>query len=72
MLQKRIPVANQYVTEKNSLRLQKEVDLKVLIDNSKLNENEEKLSKVNVRSFDKQMEWIQLKLKTLKTKIRKK
>ena len=72
MLQKRIPVANQYVTEKNSLRLQKEVDLKVLIDTSKLNENEEKLSKVNVRSFDKQMEWIQLKLKTLKTKIRKK
>ena len=71
MLQKRIPVANQYVTEKNSLRLQKE-DLKVLIDTSKLNENEEKLSKVNVRSFDKQMEWIQLKLKTLKTKIRKK
>ena len=72
MLQKRIPVANQYVTEKNSLRLQKEVDLKVLIDTSKLNENEEKLSKVNVRSFDKQMEWIQLKLKTLKTKIREK
>ena len=72
MLQKRIPVANQYVTEKNSLRLQKEVDLKVLIDTSKLNENEEKLSKVNVRSFDKQMEWMQLKLKTLKTKIRKK
>ena len=72
MLQKRIPVANQYVTEKNSLRLQKEVDLKVLIDTSKLNENEEKLSKVNVRSFDKQMEWIKLKLKNLKTKIRKK
>ena len=72
MLQKRIPVVNQYVTEKNSLRLQKEVDLKVLIDTSKLNENEEKLSKVNVRSFDKQMEWIKLKLKTLKTKIRKK
>ena len=72
MLQKRIPVANQYVTEKNSLRLQKEVDLKVLIDTSKLNENEEKLSKVNVRSFDKQMEWIKLKLKTLKRKIRKK
>ena len=72
MLQKRIPVANQYVTEKNSLRLQKEVDLKVLIDTSKLNENEEKLSKVNVRSFDKQMEWIKLKLKTFKTKIRKK
>ena len=65
-LEESFSVANQCVTWKNSLRLQREVAVKVLTKtlrkthydslSSKLNEKEENLIEINVRNFGRQTE----------------
>ena len=62
-----ISVASQCVAKEKALWLQKEVEIDVLREtlknekhcdslSSKLNEKEEKLSKLNTRNFDQRME----------------
>ena len=81
-MEENISVANQCITEENPLRLQKEVEVKIITEtfkkckalwfySSNLNEKKEELGKINLRNFNEWMERRKLKKKTFKKKIRK-